>query len=63
MKLLDDGREGVWDDCHDDDEGEEEDEDSRHDELDVSPGDGSVLQVLALTWRRFQSDGRCRGLV
>ena len=56
MKLLDDGREGVWDDCHDDDEGEEEDEDSRHDELDVSPGDGSVLQVLALTWRRFQSD-------
>ena len=63
MELLDDGGEGVGDDRQDDDESEEEDEDSRHDELDVPPGDGSVLRVLALDWRRFQPDGGCRGLL
>ena len=63
MELLDDGGEGVRDDRQDDDEGEEEDEDSRHDELDVPPGNGSVLRVLAQGWRRFQSDGGCWGLL
>ena len=63
MKLLNDGGEGVGDDCHDDDDGEEKDEKGRHDELDVPPSDGSVLPVLALGCRRFQSDGGCRGLV
>ena len=63
MELLDDGGEGVGDDRQDDDESEEEDENSRHDELDVPPGDGSVLRVLAQGWRRFQFDGGCRGLL
>jgi len=43
LELLDDRGEGVGYDGDHDEEGEEQDEDSRHDELDVSAGDPPLL--------------------
>ena len=59
--LFDDGGEGIGDDSHYDQDGEQEDEECGHDEPDVSPGHCPVLPVLHS--RLLQSDGRGGRLV
>ena len=49
LQLLDDSREGVGDDGDHDKEGEDEDDDGRHDQLDIPAGNTPVLINTVLT--------------
>ena len=49
LQLLDDRGEGVWDDSDHDQQGEEEDADCGHDELDIQACDTSIIIKAVLT--------------
>ena len=62
LQLLDDSGEGVGDDGDHDKEGEEEDADGGHDELDIHAGDTPVLIQAVLAAHRITRQDRPRFL-
>ena len=63
LQLLDDSREGIGDDGDHDKEGEDEDDDGGHDQLDISAGNTSVLLNTILASKCLSRQDRPRVLV
>ena len=59
LQLFDDVRKCIRNDCDHDEEGEDEDQDCRHDRLDVLPRElHKTVDLLPLTWKLIPLSSR-----